>query len=345
MINIKDYQKSTLVYRFRSSVDYNLDAFLKNEMYGVTPNILNDPLDCPITYNLEILYKRLIKRKAFAQLYFNKVFIKSVKKKGFDSFETYESYEKYQNSIFEECMLKLLDPLNASIIKEFIRSLSKTILFEVRECFAIVSFSLTIGNAVMWSHYASNYRGFVLAYDLEELYKIVNLSIENDYFLKRFNDIAGLYKVKYLEIGEMIDGTELMYELICKKMAKKYEYSDMMEFLMTSKYKGTLLTLLTTKDKSWEYEDEIRLIFPREDAWHSLNRIEGKQNEQICKVSNCYLPNKVIIGANMSNVTKAAIGFYCLNNPRVILQKINIDRLMSDRCLYLTLIKPIELIK
>lgn len=46
----------------------------------------------------------------------------------------------------------------------------------------------------------------------------------------------------------------------------------------------------------------------------------------------------------MSNVHKAVVGYYCLRNNQVLLQRINTENLMSERSLYLTPVKPQELI-
>ena len=53
MIDENEFSSESILYRFRGDSEYNFDALLKNEMYAATPNILNDPLDCPITYNLD----------------------------------------------------------------------------------------------------------------------------------------------------------------------------------------------------------------------------------------------------------------------------------------------------
>ena len=344
MLNKKDFSADTFLYRYRSASEYNFDALLHNEIYASTPNILNDPLDSPITYNLDKLYKKLIKRESFTGKYANQIFPTSCKKIDPSDFNTYEEYENYHQSIFIDAYEKTIDPNYATIVKSFINQLATEILYLVRECFGVVSFSLTCDNGVMWSHYASNYKGFVLKYHLLSMNQIVNEVVESDYFLKRFNGICGFHKVNYVPVDQIIDGTDLMYELICKKMAKKYEFNNMMDFLMVTKNQDLLLRLLTTKDKSWEYEQEIRLIYPREDIRMSLKSIIGEDNKQFFKVAKHYSPNGIIVGANMSNVHKAVIGYYCLQNNRVLLQGINPDYLMCERSLYLTLIKPQELI-
>lgn len=344
MINENEFNYSDMLYRFRSDSEYNFEALLKNEMFAATPNILNDPLDCPITYDLNKLYKKLLRRNSFVEKHAVLIFPPSEEKKNPSDFKDYESYHNYYQTIYQEACSKLFDIKYASVVKDYIRTLAKSIVFDVRECFGIVSFSLTCDSGLMWSHYASNYKGFVLGYNLFDLKKCVESSIKSDYFLKKFAGICGLFKVIYVSTEDMADGTDLMYELLSKKMADKYEFSEMTDFILSSKHKQLLLTLLTTKDKSWEYEQEVRLILPREDAWHSLRAINGEASLQYFKVSDCYYPKTIIIGSNMSDVNKAAIGFYCYKNNRVILQRINTERLMSERELYLTPVKPKELV-
>lgn len=344
MLKKEDFTADSFLYRYRSASEYNFDALLHNVMYASTPNILNDPLDSPITYDLDKLYKRLIKRESFVGKYAEQIFPASYEKKDPSSFNSYKEYEDYYQSISVDSYKKTINSKNAVIVKAFINQLAIDVLYAVRECFGIVSFSLSCANSVMWSHYASNYSGFVLRYHLLSMNQIVNEVADSNYFLKQFNGICGLHKVNYVSVDQIIDGTDLMYELICKRMAKKYEYKDMMDFLITTKYQDLLLQLLTTKDRSWEYEQEVRLIYPREDMWMSLHNITGDKNKQFFKVSDHYSPNGIIVGANMSSVHKAVVGYYCLQNNHVLLQRINVDNLMSERLLYLTLVKPQELI-
>lgn len=343
MIDEKEFSHNSMLYRFRSESEYNFDALLKNEMFASTPNILNDPLDCPITYDLDKLYNKLLKRKAFVQKHVELIFPSSLKKRDPSSFESYEAYYDYYNSICQETFSKLFDGKHASDVKEYIRDLAKKVIYQVKECFGIISFSLTCSNGVMWSHYASNYKGFVLAYGLLNLNKIVNEAVENDTFLNKFKGICGLFKVNYVSTDEIIDGTDLMYELLCKQMAKQNRNRGIMDLILSTKRKDLLINLLTTKEKSWAYEKEIRLIFPREEMRSMLSDIVDYSKPQYFKVSELYYPDGIIIGSGMSDVNKAAVGYYCLNNNRVLLQRINTERLMSERTLYLTLVKPQEL--
>ena len=281
MLKKEDYTADSFLYRYRSASEYNFDALLYNEMYAATPNVLNDPLDCPITYNLDVLYKKLIKREAFIGKYAEKIFPANYEKKDPAEFATYEDYYNYHHSIFINAYNKAINPKNAAVVKSFINRLATRILYSVRECFGIVSFSLSCDNGVMWAHYATNYEGFVLRYHLLSMNQIVSEVVDNNYFLRKFNGVCGLHRVKYVPVDQIIDGTNLMYELISKKMAKKYEHKDMTDFLMETKYQDLLLQLLTTKDKSWEYEQEARLIYPREDMWMKFHNITEEKKHAV----------------------------------------------------------------
>ena len=166
MIDEKNYSYDSMLYRFRSDSEYNFDALLKNEMYASTPNILNDPLDCPITFNLDVLCMKLLKRSSFIRNHEKSILSFALEKRNLFNLEGDKIYNDYFN--FQENNTKL-DYKYALIIKDYILSLAKRIIYEVRECFGIVSFSLTCDNSVMWSHYASNYKGFVLKYNLLSL--------------------------------------------------------------------------------------------------------------------------------------------------------------------------------
>ena len=136
------------IYRYRSSSEYNFDALLKNEMFAATPNILNDPLDCCITYDLNVLYNRLVNLKSFNAYY-------------------------CQNSKKD---INELEKINDA--KKIIDNLAKKIIYDIRESFGVISFSLINNSNIMWSHYASNFKGFILSYNFQSMNKIVNTYLE-----------------------------------------------------------------------------------------------------------------------------------------------------------------------
>ena len=338
--------KADRIYRFRSPTDYNFKALLENKIFASTPNVLNDPLDCGITYNLHSLYKRLIKKKRFLDYFAYKLF-KPDNEKQYDDFDDPNEYFEYSKMVIEECFIKMLDLNNRNAVEKAIDELSKSIIFELRDCFGIVSFSLVSGNSVMWSHYCSNFSGFVLGYDLKSFNDNTNRVVKSYYLTKNHQDFYGLHLVKYESLDMLTDGTDLMYELITKRITKKSEIGvkAMLDYALNCKHQDIFLSLLTTKDKSWEYEREIRLILPRENYRFNTFKISGNGNAPYFEVAEQYAPSEIIIGMNMSKINRAIIGYYVLQYPNVLLWEIKDDKMMSERSLYKSLVKPLELLK
>lgn len=338
--------KMNSIYRFRNPTDYNFKALLEEKIYASTPNALNDPLDCGITYNLDVLYEKLISKKRFID-YFAYQLFKPENAKKYEDFENIKSYTEYSNSVSTDCEEAMTDSKNKSIVKNAINDLTKEIIFELRDCFGVVSFSLVPGNGVMWSHYASNYTGFVLGYDLKSFNDNVNALLDSYYLTKKNKEFYGLHLMKYVPQNEMIDGTQLMYELISKKITKKNEMNveTMLDYAIRSKHSDVFLSILTTKDVSWNYEKEIRLVLPREDYRFNPFHIFNLKSPSFFEVAKQYAPSEIIVGNKMSKIHRAIIGYYVSNNNRVNLWEIDDSKVMSEKSLYKNRIKVTDLLK
>lgn len=99
----------------------------------------------------------------------------------------------------------------------------------------ICSFSLTLNETLMWSHYANDHKGICLRYDVPEE------------FLNNPDEIIGVSKVSY-EPNSVSDWLNSNIELYDK---------DHQGFII-----NLLKTLLTSKAPSWSYEEEVRIIRP-----------------------------------------------------------------------------------
>lgn len=96
----------------------------------------------------------------------------------------------------------------------------------------IYSLSMSVSNELLWAHYASGHTGFAIEYDIDYLKKSLNF---NKYFQKLFDlEISYVNKVPTLTMMDLPPHGSI--ERILKKC-------------------------IGTKSKSWEYEEEIRLVF------------------------------------------------------------------------------------
>ena len=127
-------------------------------------------------------------------------------------------------------ILKEIEPTLSKEVKEFTPK-AKDMLSEMLQTnLGILSLSETIENPLLWSHYAFAHKGFAIEFDTA-----------HDFFNRRRSDKDELFhlrKVKYENRSSLgrtlidLDGDDL----------------------------------LITKDKSWTYEDEWRILVPLESA-------------------------------------------------------------------------------
>lgn len=333
-----------LIYRYRSDVDYNYQSLLHNYLYAATPNALNDPLDCCITYNLDFIYKKLVKLEKFINNYALEIFPTKETKK-VDEFSSCEEYETFYNQTHLDAIKKLSDISNKEIVKNFINKKALYLISLIRNCFGVISFSLLDGSPLLWSHYASNYKGFVLGFDFKTFNSIVNNYLLNDFVAEKNLELYGFHFVNYVHLNEIPDGTKLMYSLLLKSLNKNFDENNLLNYFKTYDEKRLLLSLITTKSKSWEYEKEVRLILPHS-IFNDFNFRDFKNElPKFFKASDCYIPNQLIIGDKMNETNKAIIGYYCFLNNSVQLFQINTSRLMHEKTLYKVLIKPQDVLK
>lgn len=99
----------------------------------------------------------------------------------------------------------------------------------------ICSFSLELGNPLLWSHYANEHKGVCLAYDIPE-----------NFLVDELNEITGVAAVKYGE-NQLTDWFV--------ENAPEDGNSDFKEFTLELVKK-----VVTIKSTCWDYEKEVRII-------------------------------------------------------------------------------------
>ena len=103
----------------------------------------------------------------------------------------------------------------------------------------ICSFSLSLENTLLWSHYAGEHRGLCLMYE-----------IPDDFFNDPKNQIIGVCAVEY-------DQNPLTNWFI--RNAPENRQVDLLEFTVE-----LLRKIFSIKSKPWKYEEEIRVIREKE---------------------------------------------------------------------------------
>ena len=252
--------KNTL-FRFRSINKNSVSALMNDFVFASTPDQFNDPYDTLFSYDPGKLYSLIVENQTLFSIV-SEIFYDEFKKEK-PSFTIKEAQEVVRDKLF------MLGWVNNTFLKT-LRVLRRQIL--------ITCFCESVSKEIMWSHYANYGEGFALEYDEAQLQNAIKGYIAkykennpNDYLEKEYQPF-GLKNVKYSRAK--IDGTEVIFDkikeiLITQKNYKQGHISVKKYALETEDFNH----FVAYKDKSWEYEDEIRLVLPNHDSSKSFCRV------------------------------------------------------------------------
>jgi len=294
------------LFRYRPVNEYSLNALIYNELWSSRPDTFNDPYDTSFVINeINLIDYALSKLDKFFFL----------------------NYAK-QNNIDSTDLKK--------IAREFITNLYSKNLNTYKKLYMVVCFSEDVFNEAMWAHYANNGKGFAIEYNYNDIYKLrndfcnyfVNLSnsLINDFdFLKDyynnldFNSLNQFQASKVYYKNKKYDGTELLKMAIDAYVLSLSQSNltllDLMKFYKeaginifddeTNKIMSD--TVVYTKNKIWEYENEWRLLLPNPIIEFT------DYNRMYYNVGFIY-PKAVYIGEFISNPNKIVIYNHCYIN-------------------------------
>lgn len=212
------------LYRYRTIDEqgYNITALIKDEIWGTSANLFNDPLDTqmffsPIKVKEEYLSLCKQTREIESKLLSTGQFLNGSKM-------TDEHYKLIANR-------KRLPPDN--IIEELIENAYSEILVDIKTQSYIACFTEELYSSLMWAHYANSHKGFVIEYSAKDL-------------------LPNILPVRYSP--DKIDATDLVFYCLTYKLSSKYNlHSELKDILLPSK-------ILTTKTVDWKDEKEWRIF-------------------------------------------------------------------------------------
>lgn len=212
------------LYRYRTVDEqgYNIDALIKNEIWGTSANFFNDPLDTqmifsPIRVKEEYLAFCQQVREIESRLLSTRKYINGLE----------ISDEDYQ-LIASRKRIPSDDTIKALIENSY-----SQILVDIKTQSYIACFTENLYSSLMWAHYADSHKGFVVEY------KAIDL----------FPDVL---PVRYSP--ERIDATDLVFYCLAYKLSVEYHiHSELKDMLLPTK-------ILTNKTMDWKYEKEWRIF-------------------------------------------------------------------------------------
>lgn len=173
-------------------------------------------------------------------------------------------------------------------------------LDELKDIAFIKSFTELKNDSLMWSHYGDKYAGMCVEYDFSKL---------DDKVLYHLFPVV--YSENRYPIKTLDNAVRDLYEV--KKANKEEYYPDLYESLLD------VMALFLKKSKSWEHENEWRLIatYPQiyndlQDFYDTDNRCKGPLfdlNDREISVKGC--TKSVYIGPQMQSIQRKHIKEIC----------------------------------
>lgn len=183
-----------------------------------------------------------------------------------------------QDLIF--CLTQNAETKNELKYDEFIKKVNGNLRNECKViCFSLNSGNYTAGNSysTMWAHYGDNHTGICLELDYKKF-----IEENKKYIVKKY-----FRKIKYFDFEK--DKNEHPRIDICDINTKKIE-NHIRKVCLTTHLKHVFFT----KNKEWNYENELRLIY-----------FSKKQKEEFCKIKKSLV--KIHLGIKFNDIYLPAI--------------------------------------
>lgn len=252
---------------------------LKNQLIRFTqPSALNDP------FELQPVFGEVFSENELEDMFKpNLNYFEEALNKQFSQFP-----QKTRKKIIKRLVLQVKK--NPQILQEEINKIApfikneltnftpkaKRIFSDVLQTVGILSLSEKLDHPLLWAHYAASHRGFTIEF-----------KTDHEFFNRRRSDKDELFhlrKVKYVDNSSKTDIT-------------------------LSEMHGD--DILATKDKSWEYEAEWRIIVPLANANKTL---EGSDKIYLYSLPLTSI-SSIIIGARASSLLYEELRTILISSP------------------------------
>lgn len=275
------------LFRYRTCSEMNLDAFNEDKLFAVTSDKFNDPYDCLIRYDKEMLKQSIIAGMSKDVI----LSLRGLLRTGSDFPEMWKTL--YDQEFLNQVKTTIVNADDNTIEKygeimvgmkhsldERIDKITEEVVKTVKQLTFIACFGEDIHSVTMWSHYADSHRGFALEYAPKSLQ--LNCQLCNQ--MKQCNKAAvcNLYPVIYQQ--RRCDATDFLGLNIGQCMGLPIKNPDT---FATTKF-------LLFKSVQWNYEKEWRLI---------ISKFNEPQNKAPFCLDNIR-PAAIYYGSRISPINK-----------------------------------------
>jgi len=291
-------------YRYRPYSELSLKELLYSEIYFTSAEECNDPFDSKTFYVFEANKEKWIKLIKFA-----------VREKFYLNIDN-EFIEELAGFISNKCPISIEDIKEADLFKEFKfkSSTHQLIAANVETCIKLtidvyqpnkcyfVSFSKKVSDSLMWSHYASQHKGFCLIFKAVENHLNVH-----PLFIKKGisrETPKGIGKKTGFALPKIFQFVDIDYK---KGIEKLDAFSIMPSFVSTNpemsekerlKFMQIQHSHYKQKGLDWKYENESRLMLFQPSSWIAGELIDFTKQEQLFNFNPFQLVG-IVYGARM----------------------------------------------
>lgn len=226
------------VFRYRSCNPNNLDALRKDRLYFSTPENFNDPYDNLMYVNVPEL-KNYISDclEGGMKEYLQSIEVKELEKYLFGNAMWNVSLKKReeQKQAFLENVENDIEEIRDNILKNY----------------KIICFCKNHLSMLMWSHYADNHKGFMLAYDENKIKQASCFNSNNEILSNKLCLKDVVYSNERVDMTQYVNDYLLRYGL---------KQNGIEQPNLPEPSKRLLREFINTKSLEWKYEEEIRLV-------------------------------------------------------------------------------------
>ena len=302
-----------LYYRYRPISELSLKELRYGEMYFSSTKENNDPYDGKVflLYNFnEEQWKRLFER-AWLKVQLPKELLSQIAMDlaKFVIQDNPKTYEDVQAFNFQKALLLSYPQIGDIVAYNLALRIKEFVEIYKPEHKYIVSFSKVNNNMLMWSHYASQHKGYCLIFK------------DFDGYLYQ-DESKKVTSIKSLIIGDRFSFKDVIYAPECQLIDASRFMPIVSDIKFESEEERIAFcneneTKCLEKHVCWEYEEESRLLLPSSPAWLIGMHIEYTKEERLFYYKPTQLVG-IILGALMDNETRDRVKEIIRKNNRRI---------------------------
>lgn len=311
--------KMPVLYKYQTINEHTVNALINNEVWGTVPTNFNDPYDMIFCYSISNIRKAIRKKLTEERL------------------TKYHSFFQTKNTSM--LVKKISDDLLSNYNDNF------------RKQYCVSCFSLVNNSEIMWGHYANCAKGFVVAYNGEDLQ---NVALENNNKVFDFIKTSNLYDIDFSKIkqdnlttvapviysnGKMNLDREIINVLdpilecyddvlegktIGEAFGILYSKFNQIRLTKQSLYNDTFYSALCNKNRDWAYEQEWRI-------WsYNSNTLMGQINDPHICIGNVK-PKAIYLGEKISPYDEQAMLAIAKEKLNIPVYKMK-TKMFKNRC-------------